>query len=297
MIIHLFGANTSLGNSFIDLIDNNNLKVKIIKYSRSKNSKDSVYLDLEKPQKFRPIPENDHSIIISFVPIWIFSKFMIHSTKYHPIFVKSLTKIIVCSSSSSLTKKYAFNSFDKNLSKVLTNSENELIEIGEKFKFETLIVQPSMIYGSYKSFKDKNINILKILMRYLPIVFLPKNSGKRQPIHCNDLANVFLNILKNHNTRIHFNKSRLTVGGDEEFSYKEMLIRIQKNSRKNDLIRICKIFEIPDFLFIIFAMPIAIFSLKYFEAILRIFSNLNKFTKQELITGIKSKKFPYEINK
>ena len=292
MIIHLFGGKSLVGEAFIDILSNENFKGKVIKYSRKGSDKNFQQLDLNNPYNFEPYISETESVLISFVPIWILSKFFEKISSTNPLFLKQLTKIIVCSSSSVSTKKYAFNLYDKNLSQKLQFAENSLIEIGRKFKFETTIVQPSMIYGSYGEFHDKNISNLIKIMRKLSIIFLPKNCGTRQPIHCYELANVFFSLINNKKSDL--DSSRILIGGDNLVSYSEMLLLLQKASAKNDPVRKCKIIIIPDLIFIILTIPFAFFSLKLFEACLRILSNLSGFQKQSKITNKKNLNFPFK---
>ena len=94
-------------------------------------------------------------------------------------------------------------------------------------------------------------------MRKLSIIFLPKNCGMRQPIHCYELANVFFSLINNKNSDL--DCSRILIGGDNFVSYYEMLLLLQKSAAKNDPIRKCKIIIIPDLIFIILSIPFAFF--------------------------------------
>ena len=293
MIIHLFGGKSLVGSAFIDLLSNKNFKGKVIKYSRNSSDKNFQKLDLNNPKNFDPYLSDTESVLISFVPIWILSKFFTKISSTRPEFLRKLKKIIVCSSSSVATKKYAFNLYDKNLSENLKSAENSLIEIGKNFKFETIIIQPSMIYGSYGDFHDKNINNLIKIMRKLSIIFLPRNCGMRQPIHCYELANVFFSLI-NNNKKSDLDYSKILIGGDNVISYYEMLLLLQKSSSKNDPIRKCKIIIIPDLIFILLSVPFAIVSIKFFEASLRILSNLSDFQKQSTITNKRNSNFPFK---
>ena len=69
--------------------------------------------------------------------------------------------LIVTSSSSSLTKKYSWNKFDKDLSRKLSYWEDKLIEIKKIYKIHLTIIRPALIYGNLDQDKDKNITILR----------------------------------------------------------------------------------------------------------------------------------------
>lgn len=292
MIIHLFGSRTPVGKAFEEIIKVRLNDVKIIKYSRIKNNSEYVYIDISNPKEFIKNFDGHDSVIISFMPAWVLADILEKIKKVNPKFLKSLKKLIFCSSSSAITKKYAMNLFDKNLAKNLLKSENKIIKLGKKYNFKTIIIQPSIVYGSYEEFKDKNFSFLTKLMRVLPFLFIPKNCGKRQPIYCLELANVFYEFLYNDTLDKYLNESRLIVGGDFEMTYKEMLLKLQKSSKVNDPIRNCKLISIPDTAFIIISFPLALLSLKMFEANLRILADLCNFIYQKDITKIETKTFP-----
>ena len=292
MIIHLFGSRTPVGKAFEEIIKVKLNTVKIIKYSRIKNDSEYVYIDFTNPKEFCKNLEGKDSVIISFMPAWILADFLEKLQKINPNFFNAFKKIIFCSSSSAITKKFAINSFDKNLAKNLFKSENKIIKLGKKYNFKTIIIQPSMVYGSYDEFKDKNFSFLKKLMRVSPFLFIPKNCGKRQPIYCLELANVFYEFLYSDTSDKYLNESRLLVGGDFEMTYKEMLLKLQKASKINDPIRSCRIISIPDNVFIIISLPLALLSTKMFEANLRILADLCNFIYQKDITKIKTENFP-----
>ena len=104
--------------------------------------------------------------------------------------LKKLKGIIACSSTSAITKRFEFNTFDKNLAKKLSISEKNIISISEKLNINCQIIRPTMIYGSFNQIQDNNISKILFIMRHLKIVFLPSNSGFRQPIHAYQLAEV-----------------------------------------------------------------------------------------------------------
>ena len=151
---------------------------------------------MNRPEEFKFIENIEPSCIISFAPIWKTSKFLCVLSEINPNFFNLVQKILVCSSSSVITKRYSFNNFDQKLSKNLEESEDSLIELSKNFNIEIRIVRPTLIYGSCGGFKDKNFSKIIQFMRILPFLVLPRNSGYRQPISCNELADVFLVYLK-----------------------------------------------------------------------------------------------------
>ena len=275
MKIHLFGYSNPVGQSFLELIskENNNLDVNL--YSKSKRN--AIYLDLEGnvlPNNFKI---EKSSILVSFAPIWAFSNFLEKLNKKKTFF-RNVDMIICCSSSSSITKRFSFNNFDKDLSKRLYYSEEKIKEICLKNKIICKIIQPTLIYGNFGKYKDKNINLLRKIIRISPLLFLPDNVGLRQPIHAIDLAEIFYNlIIEKDNKKSNLKDQNVLVGGHETFSYFEMLERIKDKLPKNTYENFCFFIKIPNRLFFLLTSPLVLFSPKLYESILRISTNLSGF--------------------
>ena len=291
MIIHLFGSSTPAGQALKDILFKNNFN-EVYEYSRKFSINKSIYCDMVNPDNFNLVNKAKKSIIISFAPIWVTSYFLNYLMESNKDNFKKVEKILVCSSSSVLTKKFSFNNYDKELVETLSSSENILDQLSKSLRLQILVIQPSMIYGSFAGYKDKNFSKILRILRLFPLILLPKNTGLRQPISCYQLANIFFNLIINENLHKKFNNSRLVVGGDKILTYREMLIAIKNSTKSNDPSRICLLLTIPDKLFMLILTPIIIFSPKVYEACLRIFSDLANFKYQKNITGEFSLEFP-----
>ena len=157
--IHLLGSSTLSGKSFCF---ENKSKYKIISYSR-KNKKD-IYLDINNIRSYSNIDFElfDNSFIVSFAPIWETAKFFEIISRLQNKKTRKLKGIILCSSSSVVTKRFAINTKDKNLFKSLLDSENKIINLSNKLNIPCLILRPTIIYGSQDKLKDNNLLKLKI---------------------------------------------------------------------------------------------------------------------------------------
>ena len=295
--IHLFGGSSPVGISFCEKV-NKEFRNDFNIYKYSRNSKDKFLFDLLKKDS-KLVGNSKNSIIISFAPIWDLAFFLENIIKNDANSIKQFNTIIAISSTSVLTKRYAFNNFDKNLVSKLNNAEEKLISISKKNKIKLKIIRPTMIYGKIKNKSDKNISKILKYMRFLPYIILPKNTGLRQPIHIGQLADVTLKVAKDF-LNLEYDESyqslTLNVGGDDEISYLEMLLLMKKSLPKNDFARKCRIIRLPDTIFYILAFPIIFINTRYFEAILRIKSNMNGFSPSHKITNTKIKSFPLKIN-
>ncbi len=292
MIIHLFGSTTPSGKAFKNIFESYGNK-NIVEYSRKNLGKPYYYCDFNRSDQFTFIKEGESSCIISFAPIWLISKFLYEVSIRQPEFFNCVRKILICSSSSVVTKKYSFNNFDQNLSNSLEKSEDLLMQLSKSFKIELNIIRPTLVYGSYGGYKDKNFSKIIKFMRISPLIVLPRNSGYRQPISCYQLANVFFSLLKNKKKNKTL-QSKILIGGDKIITFNEMLISLKNSTEQNDKAKNCFFILIPNKLFILLITPISLFSRKKYESLLRIFANLSHFTPQNEITKKESKLFPNE---
>ena len=289
--LELFGSTTTTGNQF--LVDIQKEKNSFIVYPYARSKENYFNLDFKKPSEYIPKIIGKKGFWISFAPIWQFSFFLEWIYKNKKEYLNNLIGIVICSSTSVLTKRYSFNKYDKRLVKDLLESENKISKIAKEFKISCTIIRPTMIYGNSGIYKDSNFSIIKKILRYSLVIPMPRSSGLRQPIHCSQLSKIvifFINkiFLDNQNSINSF--KIINVGGDEELSYFKLIKRIQKSLPKKDFGKFCLIIKVPDYLFFLLGMITLFKSFKLFESILRINSNMCNFEQAyKFIGGIKRK--------
>lgn len=291
MNIHLFGATTNCGEEFIRFSSLKRTSGNIFSYSHKNTN--YKYCNLSENLKINLFNSDSQSILVSFSPIWLFSNYLNFNYKNHINELKGIKGIIACSSSSVITKKYAFNSYDKALVKKLSESEDKLVNLCKKLNISCFIIRPTMIYGSSNSYSDNNIRKIISLLRIMPIIILPKISGLRQPIHCSQLASLFIKyveIIKNKRGKSIIKK--ISVGGDETFSYFQMIKKIKNSFPKKDKIKKCLIILVPNTIFYILITPFLLISPKLYESLLRITINLSNFKKSSKLLKTRKEKFP-----
>ena len=291
MNILLFGSTTFTGISFLELAKNNP-NINTISFSR--NKKDNHFVDFNNPDSFK-IDGLDKNILINLGPIWLFADFL-KSILNNPSIFGKISGIICCSSSSVLTKKYAFNNFDKNLVNKIENAENILKKLSKKCNLKLTIIRPTLIYGDLGKAEDKNFSQIIKIMRLLPFIIFPSETGLRQPIHHRELAKVIFKASLELNN---FSENQaclriLNIGGSEEISYLNILRRIQNNLPKNDSARFCKIILIPNRIFYLLINFLNLYSSKTYESLLRVSANLSNFTFSDEFLNEKKKYFPYK---
>ena len=284
--INLLGATSLIGSYFID----SNIDYEIISFSR--RDKNYLTLDLHNEKTFSNI-SYENSFLISFAPIWLVKNLFINLKKNNLYKLKALRGVILYSSSSAITKKFAANKFDKNLSKNLISSENTILNICKENSINCIIVRPTIVYGVYKGLNDKNFSVITKIFNKIPLCFIPADTGYRQPIHFSDLSNITFLLLKqlNKNTSKGITCKIIEVGGDEELTYSELLFRLA-NFEQNKSWKRCKLISIPNKIFYLLISPLLFLKPKLFEEILRMQSDLSGFPKSSYYTGDKLKKFP-----
>lgn len=287
--IHLFGITTPTGKYIERIFNNKSEEYNLIGYSRKDKKYKSINFEKENLLIY-----SDKNILISCAPIWDFANFINNLYKKNTNLLNKINSMIVCSSSSVITKKFAFNEFDKELVSKLELSENKLLDICKNLDIKCFIIRPTMIYGSIDGYHDKNIRLIVKIMRLMPIIFIPKTTGLRQPIHANQLAKViyFITTFYAFNNENSISSKVFNIGGDEELTYKKLILRLKDTFPRKDPINNCYIAELPSTIFILLLIPLGIFSPKIFELFLRMKSNLSGFLKSSILIKQNPKKFP-----
>ena len=190
MQLHLFGAATPTGEAFRQLAANAEFPWCLYPYSRRSNTTPA---DFSNPSVFYPAGEpGEPALWVSFGPIWLLAPFIDHLSVACPERLAGMRGLIACSSSSAITKRFASNRFDRELVAHLNASEELLFSVCRRLHVPCYVLQPSLIYGQVGPYGDRNLSRLLQLLRCLPLLPLPAETGLRQPIHASQLAAVAL---------------------------------------------------------------------------------------------------------
>ncbi|MBB13593.1 MAG: hypothetical protein CMC78_05415 [Flavobacteriaceae bacterium] len=285
MLIRIFGITTPIGDHLYKKVLKN-LYGNINCYSRS--NKKYKFLDLRNIKHPNLKKEcNSEEIWIFLCPIWEIVNFLdnlINEKNYKKFQIKG---IICCSSTSVITKKYSWHSYDKKLVSIIISAEQNIMKICSLNKTSISIIRPTLIYGNSGSYKDKNINQILKICKKLPFIILPKETGERQPLHISQLAEIINNEVKLITyTKDKSQQSILNIGGDEILSY-EMILKSLLLKRKIKK----SIFSINSHFFLLFFSPLLIINSRLYSEILRIRSDLSGFQKSNIYLKNPPKKF------
>lgn len=294
---HLFGAATGTGESFRRQVLSAIPDCSLYAYSRHPNtiSVGAHRADFSKPEVFHPAGDlNTPSVWISFGPIWLLAPFFEQLALRYPERLAHLSGLIVCSSSSAITKRFASNLFDRELAARLTSAEDQLLSVCQSLGVECRILRPTIIYGQIGPYDDRNFSRLLQILRRVPLFPVPSDSGLRQPIHASQLSAVALHLARQlaDPGLDPYLPERIALGGDTSLSYESMIRALQKAQPASDPAQRCRLLPIQNRLFFSLAAPMLFHSPKAFEAVLRMGANLAGFTPAHQLLGTDPQPFP-----
>jgi hypothetical protein len=296
--ILLFGATTATGAACLELAAGRPVVVAGRRPPPGWPGERFLAIDLNGTSLPSPeaLPEN--ALLISFAPIWLLAPFLaaLHNSLGALGRRLPLAAVVACSSSSVITKRFAANREDRRLVERLLRCEDSLEATCAKAAIPCRILRPTLIYGQAGDRGDQNLSSLLQMMRRLPLLPLPAETGKRQPIHGRQLAASALHLADGAAREPADTASlRIALGGDETLTYITMLQRLQQAARQRDpLDRAgrCRLLPLPTGLFHLLAAPLLPITAKGFEAVLRMEANLAGFTPVHSLLGTEPEPFP-----
>lgn len=128
---------------------------------------------------------------------------------------------IVCYSSTSIeTKRDSATGSERDLAALIDGAEKRVMEASDRLRIAATILRPTMIYGYGR---DRNVSTIAAFIRrygFFPVAGAA--TGRRQPIHVDDLAAATLSVLGNTAT---YGRTYELAGG-EVIGYRAMVQRI-----------------------------------------------------------------------
>jgi len=132
------------------------------------------------------------------------------------LMIKKRIKKLILISSTNIFSKY------KKISNFIKNIETEIINKANKFKFNYIIIRPTMIYGNGE---DNNIKKLIIFIDKYPLIPIINNGGTLiQPVFYKDIGEVVIKLIERNDL---FNKV-YNLSGKDIISYKNLIFLISK---------------------------------------------------------------------
>ncbi len=227
--IFIIGGTNQIGHFLLPMLQNN---YNIFVLSREKHEDNKInWIKAD-------ISELDEKFINSLkIDILIYIGSMVYLNDFLKKF-KYLSRVILFSSTSAITKKDSSVDDEKELSKILLSGEKNAKIWCDVSSVNLTILRPTLIYGINK---DKNITVITNFIKkfkFFPII--GNGNGLRIPVHAYDLANTAYRIIDISST---YGKT-YSLTGSETLSYKEMVKRIFISVNQKPII-----INIPEFLF------------------------------------------------
>ena len=110
MNILIFGSTTPAAEAFEEIAKKNK---SISIFNSSRNVSNKYFIDLDNPQNINKEILLQATIWVSFAPIWKLNYFFNYISKNNSSLLLNLKLLILCSSSSVITKRFSFNLYDK----------------------------------------------------------------------------------------------------------------------------------------------------------------------------------------
>lgn len=287
----LFGATSPSGLAFLQ--GAGSLSVTVAGRRRPDGFADGPF-QLCDLQSAESLEQTFAGTLVSFAPIWHFAPFLAQLAAKHPARLAGVRAVVACSSSSVITKRFAFNRFDRNLVHSLNASQDLLRRICKDLDIPCQIVAPTLIYGQVGAYGDRNLSQLLQFMRRFPLLPIPVDTGLRQPIHASQLAAVVRTLVIGSVNRTDGTPTSdlIVVGGDDSLTYHELLLRLQQQCVASDRARKCRFVALPAWLFRALAAPLLLAAPKAFEAVMRMQVDLAGFLPAHRLIGEDPRSFP-----
>ena len=156
-------------------------------------------------------------------------------------------RCVIACSSTSVTTAFARILRSDLYSRLILPKKSCLI-LCERLSLPCYILRPTLIYGKVGSYVDRNVSQLLWLLRHLPLLPVPRDSGLRQPIHARQLAALVFHL--SHQLACSSTPKtileRIEVGGDTTLSYVDMIRALQLSQPEFDQVHRCRLVPIPN---------------------------------------------------
>lgn len=237
--IFIVGGTNQIGHFLLPILENS---YHISALSRKENFSEKInwiQSDIQKLDK-RTIKKLNIDILIYIGSMEYINDFL---NKF-----SSLSRLILFSSTSTITKEESNIENERILSKNLLEGENKAKIWCSKNNVNLTILRPTLIYGINK---DKNITVItNFIKRFKFFPIIGKGKGLRKPVHSYDLAKAAYDVINNSKT---FGKT-YSLTGLETLTYKQMIVRVFESINQRAII-----INIPEWLFKILLYLLKIF--------------------------------------
>lgn len=152
--------------------------------------------------------------VFHLAPIWTLQRLF---EKYQQL---GCNRLIGFSSMSAVTKANSNHRYERKLARSLIEGEQYALDFGVKKGVGVTLFRPTLIYGGRKG---NSIGMIRRSIRRVGVFpLVGSGSGKRQPVHAEDLAEAALNALDLEPLL----GKRIALSGAEVITYRQMIERL-----------------------------------------------------------------------
>ena len=211
----ILGATSFVGSSLLPLLTEAGCRVTAFSRQINEESFNGViWRKLPLPPDHIFEEEENIPYWICVAPIWILPDYFDLLEAY------GARRIVAISSTSRFTKDNSSDLAEQAVAKRLADTEKAVQTWAAKHDIEWLILRPTLVYGRGQ---DKNITeIIRFIRRFGFFPLLGKAKGLRQPVHCEDVANVCVTALNESNVT----NRAYNISGGETLTYRDMVNRV-----------------------------------------------------------------------
>lgn len=211
MKVLVTGATSPIGDFLLPRLIKAGYEVTAV--SRSSQAADEsitwVRADLD---NFGALPALDNTALIHLAPIWLLHEFL------ETAIDKGVNRVIAVGSTSVFTKTQSVSSEEREITQLLQRGEETLKSACGYHHIPWTLFRPTMIYGSGR---DQNISAIARTIESFGRFIIPgRGSGKRQPIHADDIAQACVAALERSDTCANH---AYNLSGGSTLSYRQMV--------------------------------------------------------------------------
>ncbi len=212
----IFGANSDVGSFLLPRLENTGWTVYCFsRRKRPENGASNIkWLSDADFHERSTLAGIKIPAVISLMPIWLLPNFQ------EILEIIETTTLIAFSSSSIISKVNSRNNEERHIVDLLGKGEAWVNDRFSTNSRNALILRPAMIYGGMQNKNINRITHLGKIFRFFPL--LGEGSGKRQPVHAEDLAQLCVSCLNHAQSGV---KTYVLAGG-ETLPYRAMIERI-----------------------------------------------------------------------
>jgi nucleoside-diphosphate-sugar epimerase len=148
---------------------------------------------------------------VHLAPVWLLPDFMDNLLRM------GIRRVVALSSTSRFSKMTSPNHEERKIADKLASAEEQVVNQCVTYGIDWTFFRPTMIYGAGI---DKNVTVIaRFIQRFGFFPLVGKGSGRRQPVHADDIAGACQRVMHDPLT---FNRA-YNLSGGQTLTFREMV--------------------------------------------------------------------------